>query len=239
MAGVKGSSCKVPGCDGTVMSDERGVDILPCECDFKICRECFMDAVKTGDRICLGCKEPYKQTDLDNSVDPQKPLSLPSNVQKSQLERRMSSKMERRLSLMKSTNKSALVRSQTGDFNHNRWLFKTQETYGYGNALWPKDKDSSDDNRTGILDQLPKLAPVNHATVLDVLKEMFKTPSPQNPFGKLDHSGVDVFVSTADPEKEPTLVTTNTILPILAADYPVDKLSCYVSNDSGSWVELW
>ncbi|KAA8522533.1 hypothetical protein F0562_013106 [Nyssa sinensis] len=29
-----------------VMSDERGEDILPCECDFKICRDCYVDAVK-------------------------------------------------------------------------------------------------------------------------------------------------------------------------------------------------
>ncbi|KAL5213408.1 hypothetical protein ABZP36_024255 [Zizania latifolia] len=37
MAGAKGSSCVINGCDSKVMSDERGEDILPCECDFKIC----------------------------------------------------------------------------------------------------------------------------------------------------------------------------------------------------------
>lgn len=306
MAGAKGSSCQIPGCDGIVMSDERGVDILPCECDFKICRDCYIDAVKTGDGICPGCKEAYKQTDLDkNSVDPRQPLSLPSNISK--MERRTSSKMERRLSLMKST-KSALVRSQTGEFDHNRWLFETSGTYGYGNAFWPKD-DGLTNDRDGVtgaeqlellnkpwrpltrklkipaaiispyrllalirmvvlglflhwrithpnedaiwlwfmsivceiwfafswlLDQLPKLAPINRATDLNVLKEKFETPSPQNPSGKSDLPGVDVFVSTADPEKEPPLVTANTILSILAADYPVDKLSCYVSDDGGA-----
>ncbi|KAA8528901.1 hypothetical protein F0562_033611 [Nyssa sinensis] len=39
-----------------VMSDERGKDILPCECDFKICRDCYVDAVRTGDGICPGCE---------------------------------------------------------------------------------------------------------------------------------------------------------------------------------------
>ncbi|OAY66421.1 Cellulose synthase-like protein D1, partial [Ananas comosus] len=34
--------------------------------------------------------------------------------------------------------------------------------------------------------------------------------------------------------KEPVLVTANTILSILAADYPVEKLSCYVSDDGGA-----
>jgi len=58
--------------------------------------------------------------------------------------------------------------------------------------------------------------------------------SPNNPAGKSDLPGIDVFVSTADAEKEPPLVTANTILSILAADYPVEKLSCYVSDDGGA-----
>ncbi|GJX34710.1 cellulose synthase [Tanacetum coccineum] len=42
---------------------------------------------------------------------------------------------------------------------------------------------------------------------------------------------VDVFVSTVDPLKEPPLITVNTVLSILVIDYPVDKVSCYVSDD--------
>ncbi|KAM3397242.1 cellulose synthase-like protein D3 [Capsicum galapagoense] len=308
MAGAKGSSCAIPGCDGKVMSDERGEDILPCECDFKICRDCYIDAVKTGDGICPGCKEPYKNTDLaENAVDPSgRPLTLPSNVSMS--------KMERRLSLLRSGNKSAIIRShsglmrsQTGDFDHNKWLFETKGTYGYGNAIWPKDEGFGNDNEDNVgepsellnkpwrpltrklkipaavispyrllilirvvvlglflhwritnpnedaiwlwymsiicevwfaiswlLDQLPKLCPVNRATDLNVLKEKFETPTPTNPTGKSDLPGIDIFVSTADPEKEPPLVTANTILSILAADYPVEKLSCYISDDGGA-----
>jgi cellulose synthase A len=45
---------------------------------------------------------------------------------------------------------------------------------------------------------------------------------------------VDFFVSTVDPAKEPPLVTANTILSILAIDYPVDKISCYVSDDGAA-----
>lgn len=85
-----------------------------------------------------------------------------------------------------------------------------------------------------LLDQLPKLCPVNRATDLAVLEEKFETPHLNNPTGKSDLPGIDVFVSTADPEKEPVLVTANTILSILAADYPVEKLSCYVSDDGGA-----
>lgn len=85
-----------------------------------------------------------------------------------------------------------------------------------------------------LLDQLPKLCPVNRLADLDVLKEKFETPNPSNPSGKSDLPGIDIFVSTADPEKEPPLVTANTILSILAAEYPVEKLACYVSDDGGA-----
>jgi hypothetical protein len=45
---------------------------------------------------------------------------------------------------------------------------------------------------------------------------------------------VDVFVTTADPELEPPVVTVNTVLSLLAVDYPAGKLACYVSDDGGS-----
>ncbi|KAH9729169.1 cellulose synthase [Citrus sinensis] len=45
---------------------------------------------------------------------------------------------------------------------------------------------------------------------------------------------VDVFVSTVDPLKEPPIITANTVLSILSMDYPVDKVSCYVSDDGAS-----
>lgn len=36
MAGSKGSSCAMPACDGKVMKDERGKDVIPCECRYLI-----------------------------------------------------------------------------------------------------------------------------------------------------------------------------------------------------------
>jgi cellulose synthase A len=47
-------------------------------------------------------------------------------------------------------------------------------------------------------------------------------------------ASVDVFVSTVDPLKEPPLITANTVLSILAVDYPVDKVACYVSDDGAA-----
>lgn len=85
-----------------------------------------------------------------------------------------------------------------------------------------------------ILDTLPKQNPINRATDLAALHEKFEQPSPTNPTGRSDLPGVDVFISTADAEKEPPLFTANTILSVLAAQYPVEKISCYISDDGGA-----
>lgn len=85
-----------------------------------------------------------------------------------------------------------------------------------------------------ILDQVPKLCPVNRSTDLEVLFDKFDSPSPSNPTGRSDLPGLDIFVSTADPEKEPPLTTANTILSILSVDYPVEKVACYLSDDGGA-----
>ncbi|XP_021752487.1 cellulose synthase-like protein D4 isoform X1 [Chenopodium quinoa] len=102
-----------------------------------------------------------------------------------------------------------------------------------------------------LLDIIPKICPINRSTDLHALREKFELPSPSNPTGRSDLPGVDLFVSTADPEKEPPLVTANTILSILSVDYPVEKVACYVSDDGGalltfeamaeaaSFAELW
>ncbi|CAN6476819.1 unnamed protein product [Victoria cruziana] len=315
MAGAKGSACQMPACDGKAMRNERGEDIDPCDCKFKICRDCYMDAQKDGG-VCPGCKESYKLSEFDDDMPDfmtggQGALQLPAPASSGSSGDAGGlgggQKMDRRMSVLKS-NKSMLSRTQTGEFDHNRWLFETKGTYGYGNAFWPKEEEIYGGVEGGlggpmsditdkpwkpltrripvpagiispyrllifvrlvvlaffltwrvkhknedaiwlwgmsvvceiwfafswILDQMPKLCPINRATDLQVLKDKFEMPSPSNPTGRSDLPGIDVFVSTADPEKEPPLVTANTILSILAVDYPVEKLACYVSDDGGA-----
>ncbi|KAI3967153.1 hypothetical protein MKW92_013261 [Papaver armeniacum] len=175
-------------------------------------------------------------------------------------------KMDRRVSVMK-TNKSMLLRTQTGDFDHNRWLFeskKNEDAYGpdgiemsmsdFIDKPWkPLTRKISippailspyryKSNRDAmwlwglsvvceiwfafswILDQLPKLSPVNRATDLAALADKFEQPSPTNPEGRSDLPGIDVFVSTADPDKRTSA----------SVEYPVEKLSCYISDDGGA-----
>lgn len=85
-----------------------------------------------------------------------------------------------------------------------------------------------------ILDQMPKLNPINRAADLAALREKFESPSPSNPTARSDLPGLDVFISTADPYKEPPLVTANVLLSILATEYPVEKLFVYISDDGGA-----
>ncbi|XP_073001303.1 cellulose synthase A catalytic subunit 7 [UDP-forming] [Typha latifolia] len=80
-----------------------------------------------------------------------------------------------------------------------------------------------------ILDQFPKWFPINRQTYLDRLALRFDRdgePSRLLP--------VDFFVSSVDPLKEPPIITANTVLSILSVDYPIDKVSCYVSDDGAS-----
>ncbi|CAA6660554.1 unnamed protein product [Spirodela intermedia] len=76
-----------------------------------------------------------------------------------------------------------------------------------------------------ILDQFPKWHPIERETYLDRLS--------------LSLAGIDVFVSTVDPLKEPPLITANTVLSILAVDYPADKVSCYALSETSEFARKW
>lgn len=43
-----------------------------------------------------------------------------------------------------------------------------------------------------------------------------------------------MFVPTADPVREPPIMVVNTVLSLLAVNYPANKLACYVSDDGCS-----
>ncbi|KAL8110427.1 hypothetical protein AgCh_026226 [Apium graveolens] len=80
-----------------------------------------------------------------------------------------------------------------------------------------------------ILDQFPKWSPIERETYLDRLSLRYEKEGKPS-----ELAPIDVFVSTVDPLKEPPLITANTVLSILAVDYPVDKVACYVSDDGAA-----
>ncbi|KAK9053048.1 hypothetical protein SSX86_029678 [Deinandra increscens subsp. villosa] len=73
--------------------------------------------------------------------------------------------------------------------------------------------------------------PVHHKVFPENLSAQMGTKS--------SYPGLDVFVCTADPFKEPPIGVVNTMLSVLAYDYPAEKLSVYVSDDGGSQLTLF
>ncbi|KAJ4976193.1 hypothetical protein NE237_001299 [Protea cynaroides] len=51
--------------------------------------------------------------------------------------------------------------------------------------------------------------------------------------------GVDIFICTADPKVEPPIMVINTVLSMMAYDYPPEKLSVYLSDDGGSQLTFY
>ncbi|KAK1420393.1 hypothetical protein QVD17_21952 [Tagetes erecta] len=84
-----------------------------------------------------------------------------------------------------------------------------------------------------VLDQFPKWSPINRITFTDELSARYEREGEPS-----ELAAVDFFVSTVDPLKEPPLITANTVLSILAVDYPVDKVSCYVSDDGAAMLSF-
>ncbi|XP_021740736.1 cellulose synthase-like protein E6 isoform X2 [Chenopodium quinoa] len=50
---------------------------------------------------------------------------------------------------------------------------------------------------------------------------------------------VDIFVCTADPVREPPIMVINTVLSVMAYDYPPEKLSIYLSDDGCSIITFY
>lgn len=120
-----GMFCGMRGCDGKPLV---GKSRLPCECGFKICRDCYEECLGNGGK-CPGCKEEYRgeddQEDEESGSEAEdRALPLPSMSE---------FKPDKRLSLVKS------FKAPNHEFDHTRWLYETKGTYGYGNAVWPKD----------------------------------------------------------------------------------------------------
>lgn len=87
-----------------------------------------------------------------------------------------------------------------------------------------------------VLNQLPKLNPIKRVPDLAAIRDQYEQPSASGGESNNKLPGIDVFLTTVDPVDEPILYTVNSVLSILATDYPVDKYACYLSDDGGALV---
>ncbi|GLT49666.1 hypothetical protein SLA2020_232090 [Shorea laevis] len=78
--------------------------------------------------------------------------------------------------------------------------------------------------------QAMRMCPVRRKQFPENLKKMVK---------ERDFPGLDIFICTADPYKEPPMGVVNTALSLMAYDYPAEKISVYVSDDGGSALTLF
>ncbi|KAK3125330.1 hypothetical protein QOZ80_7BG0603440 [Eleusine coracana subsp. coracana] len=84
-----------------------------------------------------------------------------------------------------------------------------------------------------LLYQLPKYNPIKRTPDLAALRRHNDDDLPD---GGSILPGIDIVVTTADPISEPVLYTMNCVLSILAVDYPVDRYTCYLADDSGALI---
>jgi mixed-linked glucan synthase len=83
-----------------------------------------------------------------------------------------------------------------------------------------------------LLNQLPKLNLIKRVPDVAAIREQYDNSTSTE--SKLPR--IDVFVTTVDRVDEPILYTVNSILSILATDYPVEKYACCLSDDGGSLI---
>lgn len=120
--------CGMEGCDEKAVGNH-------CECGFGICRDCYSDCVDNVGGHCPGCKDPYRDvSDGDGDDEGENPPPAEEEDRANPLpEWGRGVKLDKNLSVVQS------FKNPNHDFDHNRWLFETKGTYGYGNALWPRD----------------------------------------------------------------------------------------------------
>ncbi|KAJ6408616.1 hypothetical protein OIU84_011864 [Salix udensis] len=75
-----------------------------------------------------------------------------------------------------------------------------------------------------FITHLVRWNPICRYTFKDRLSQRFEKDLP----------GVDIFVCTADAEMEPPIMVINTVLSMMAYDYPPEKLSVFLSDDGVS-----
>ncbi|CAD6217683.1 unnamed protein product [Miscanthus lutarioriparius] len=78
--------------------------------------------------------------------------------------------------------------------------------------------------------------PIRRVPNLALLNQHVDPPTPSGGGSSSQLPGVDVFINTVDPVDGPVLCTMNSVLSILATDYPVDRHATYFSDDGGSLV---
>ncbi|GAB4831430.1 hypothetical protein Ancab_005442 [Ancistrocladus abbreviatus] len=129
--------------------------------------------------------------------------------------------MDKKKKTMKKTVKEGEVPPEQ---QMDKWLFPSRNKT---HAIW--DGNHPAFAVSWMLDRFRKWSSIKRETFIDQLSLRHERED-EPP----ELAAVDFFVSTVDPMKEAPLFTANTVVSVLAVDYPVDKVSCYVSADAAA-----
>ncbi|MQM09648.1 hypothetical protein Taro_042524 [Colocasia esculenta] len=108
------------------------------------------------------------------------------------------------------------------------WVYRTTHVPGEGRRRWSWLGLLAADVWFGlywVLTQSVRWNPTHRRSFPDRLSRRYKEE---------ELPGADVFVCTADPTIEPPVMVVNTVLSVMAYDYPAKKLAVYLSDDGGS-----
>ncbi|KAF2309560.1 hypothetical protein GH714_003819 [Hevea brasiliensis] len=250
-------------CGERVGQNANGELFVAChECNFPICKSCFEYEIKEGRKVCLRCGSPYNENLLDDgeAKAPGNQSTMASHLNNSQdvgIHARHISSVSTVDSELNDESGNPIWKNRVESWKDkkNKKKKNTPKPEKEPAEIPPEqqmeEKPSADAAEPlSIVFPLPrnKLTPYRTVIIMRlIILGLFFHYRITNPvdsaFGLWITSvicepnqlaAVDFFVSTVDPLKEPPLITANTVLSILALDYPMDKVSCYVSDDGAS-----
>ncbi|KOM42994.1 hypothetical protein LR48_Vigan05g059800 [Vigna angularis] len=243
---LDGKRCELCGDDIGINAD--GELFVACnECAFPVCKSCYEYERREGNQVCPQCKTRFKRLkgcervegdeeeeddvdDLENEQDFNGGNQQDLKTTMSHEDEEFSEENHALVPSSSTTLSKEMVPLQTRSMDPSKDL----AAYGYGSVAWKermetwkqrqmklgnvrKENDNKEDSNNLVDDD-------DDTEFLMYEKE-----------GKASQlSPIDIFVITVDPLKEPPLVTANSVLSILAMDYPAEKVSCYVSDDGAA-----
>ncbi|WCJ27234.1 cellulose synthase family protein [Euphorbia peplus] len=240
-------------CGEQVGFNENGDPFVAChQCNFPMCNSCFLYEIKQGRHLCLRCGSPYPEQVCDDGEAKVPTVASPvTNSQDVGIHARHISSVSTIDSEMNDESGNPIWKNRVESWKEKKNKKKkdvpkpnkhpaeipseqhmeekpSAEASEPLSVLIPMPRDKIAPYRA-----FPKWYPVNRETFIERLSARFEKEGEPSQL-----AAVDFFVSTVDPLKEPPLITANTVLSILALDYPVDKISCYVSDDGAAMLSF-
>ncbi|TKY49829.1 cellulose synthase A catalytic subunit 5 of UDP-forming [Spatholobus suberectus] len=240
---LHGQTCQLCGDDIGVNAD--GDLFVACnECAFPVCKNCYEYERREGNQVCPQCKTRFKRLkgyarvegdeeedgidDLENEFDFDGRNKIDMEMCMSPEEDEETSPERHALVPSSSTILSKeIIALQARSMDPSKDL----AAYGYGSVAWKERMEIWKQRQMKLGNVRKENDKEDPNNVVDDDTEILMYEKEGQPS---QLSPIDIFVITMGPLKEPPLVTANTVLSILAIDYPTEKVSCYVSDDGAA-----